>query len=223
MTERLTGSLVLVVPEVAKIIFQESEQMLLSGLESGRILSNDKVCGCSLLQLAFGWPDGMKILLDAGATIGERTLISFWGCPSSLIEEDVEFNRFYYSNKLLLEKGSGLSISDLQIAASPKLLSLFANELARRRWRLSKLAQSSLPAHELQAFDAPEKAVPDMNASRICAALAARGKTVDSSLMVKSNYVSVYDHRSLQPRVMEELLKVGFTNFDSPSPLGLHH
>lgn len=173
----------------------------------------------------------MKILLDAGATIGRASLISFWGCPSSVTEEDIEFDGFYYSNKLLLERGCGLTVTDLHIPASPKLhpaspklispklISLFANELAKRRWRLWKLAESCLPEDELPALDAPETTVCDMNAARICAALIARGKTVDPTLMVGSFYVSVY-HRTRRLRVMDELLKVGFENFDTPNELG---
>ncbi|KAJ5370920.1 uncharacterized protein N7496_007012 [Penicillium cataractarum] len=211
----------IIVPEIVKIIFQESEQKLLSGLQSGLILPNDKFCGRSLLHIAFGWPGGMKILLDAGATIGGGTLISFWGCPSSVTEENIEFDGFYYSNKLLLERGCGLKVTDLYIAASPKLLSLFGNELAKRRWRLWKLAESCLPEDELPVLDAPETAVSDMNAARICAALTARDKIVDPPLMVKSSYVSVYHDMEFRFRVMEELLKVGFKNFDTPNEFGV--
>lgn len=162
----------------------------------------------------------MKILLNGGATVGGKPLLSFWGCPSPLTEENVGFDGFYHSTKLLLEVGCRLNITELR-AASPKLLSLFVNEIANRRRRLWKLAQSSLPQYELHALNIPETAVPDRQAASICAALAAHGKTVDSSLVVKRGYVSVYDDLTLQPSVMEELFKVGFKDIDSPNSLGV--
>jgi hypothetical protein len=217
---RLTDYPVIVIPDVARIIFQESEEKLLLGLKSGRILANDEVCGCPLLQLAFGWPKGMKILLNAGATVGGKPLISFWGCPSPLTEENIDFDGFYYSNKLLLEVGCVLNITETR-AASPKLLSLFVHEIANRRRRLWKLAQSCLPQYELHDLNIPETTVPDRHASSICAALAAHGKIVDPSLLVKKNYVSVYDDWTLRPRVMEELFNVGFKDIDSPNSLGV--
>lgn len=218
---KLTLSTVLIVPEVARIIFQESENELKIGLESGHIGANDKACGSSLLQLAFGWPKGIQLLLEAESVVGQVPLINFWGCATPLSEEDIEFDAFLHSTRTLLEGGCQLKITDVQIAKSPTLLSLFANELAKRRWKLWKLGQSCLPQSELPRLDFPQTTVPDIYASQICAALAARGKTVDPSILVNSQYSSVYHHFTLYPRVMEELLKIGFKHIDSPGSAGV--
>lgn len=208
-------------PEVARILFQESEEELKIGLDSGRFTVKDRVCGCSLLQLAFGWSKGIQILLEAGATVSGGSLISFWGCPSPLREWDFEFSGFFHSTKLLLDAGCGLTIPILQAPRSGKLLSLFANVLAGRQKRLGKLAQSCLPQKELQALGLHEGIVLDLHASRICEMIAARGKVIDRSLLVQHQDASIYHNRDLIPTVMEELLDVGFKDFDSLSSAGV--
>ncbi|GLI72709.1 hypothetical protein PoHVEF18_000890 [Penicillium ochrochloron] len=70
-------------------------------------------------------------------------------------------------------------------------------------------------------LDLHQTTVPDTHASQICAALAARGKTIDPSIRVNSQYSSVYHHFTLYPRVMEELLKIGFKQLDSPDSAGV--
>ncbi|KAJ5159911.1 uncharacterized protein N7482_006915 [Penicillium canariense] len=210
----------IVVPEIAKIILQKSDQKLRDGLKSGYISPNTKVCGCSLLQLAFGWPTGMQILLRSGAIV-EGSLIQSWGCPSPLAEEDVDCKCFFDSTRLLLEAGCDMKIPLLQAAGSGQLLSLFVSELAQRRWRLWKLAQSCLPQRRLGEFGLNQGTVPDLHASEISAAIVARGNTIDRSLLVMTQDASIYHHRTLSPRVMEELLKMGFKDFDSPSSTGL--
>lgn len=221
LDSKVNTSSVLIVPEVARILFQESEDELRTGLKSGHIAANDRVCGCSLLQLAFGWPKGIQILLKAGAAVGQTPLISFWGCPSPLSEDDLEFDSFLNSTRGLLNGGGQLKIQDLEIATSPTLLSLFVNELANRRWKLWKLAESCLPWNELPELEMAEPTVPDIHASHLCAALAGRDKTIDSSLLVQPRYASVYHNVTLCPRVMEELFEVGFKHLDSPDSAGV--
>jgi hypothetical protein len=62
---------------------------------------------------------------------------------------------------------------------------------------------------------------PDLHASRICEKVAARGKTIDQSLLVRNQNASIYHNRDLIPSVMDELLKAGFKDFDSPSSTGV--
>jgi hypothetical protein len=172
-----------------------------------------------MLQLAFGWPKGIQMLLEAGATVGGSPLIKYWGCPSPLLEDEIDFDGFFHSTKLLLQAGCQLNVRDLQIAITPKLLSLFVHELAKRRWGLWKLGQAYLPQSELPKLD--ENIVPDIQASRLCATLAANCKPIPTSLLVNAQYASVYHHLTLYPSVMEELFKIGFKQLDAPDTAGV--
>lgn len=51
----------------ALVIFQEAEHELANLLCSGKLSENDIIGEYRALQLASGWPTGIKMLLDAGA------------------------------------------------------------------------------------------------------------------------------------------------------------
>jgi hypothetical protein len=161
------------------------------------------------------------MLLEAGATVGGSPLIKYWGCPSPLFEDEIDFDGFFHSTKLLLEAGCQLNVRELQIALTPRLLSLFVHELAKRRWTLWKLGQAYIPQNELPKLERRENTVPDIHASRLCAKLTAHRKPVPTSLMVNSEYASVYHHLTLYPSVMDELLKIGFKQLDAPDTAGV--
>ena len=211
----------IIVPKTARILLQESEEELVTGLKSGSIDPHEKVCGSSLLRLAFGWPKGIQILLEAGAHVGRDSLISFWGSPSPLVESDVEFDAFFHSTRLLLEAGCLLRLSTVRVPRSGRLQSLFINVFANRRKRLGRIARSCLPLDALEELDIREGAVVDLHASRVCELLAARGTSAEWSLWVDEKDASVYHNPYLPPDLMQKLLDAGFEDFDSPDSKGV--
>ncbi|KAI2789740.1 hypothetical protein POX_d05237 [Penicillium oxalicum] len=212
---------IITVPDTARILLQESEEELLTGLKSGSIDPHEKVCGTSLLRLAFGWPRGIQILLEAGAHVGHGSLISFWGCPSPLVESDIDFDAFFHSTRLLLEGGCRIRLSTVQVPRSGRLQSLFISVFANRRKRLGRIARSCLPQDVLQELDIREGAVVDLHASRVCELLAARGRSVEWSLWADEKDASVYHNPYLHPDFMQKLLDAGFEDFDSPDSKGV--
>ncbi|KAF7712756.1 Uncharacterized protein PECH_003814 [Penicillium ucsense] len=213
---------ILLVPDTARILFQESEEELIAGLQSGSIDPNETICGSTSLQMAFGWPRGIQVLLEAGAKVGTSTLASFWGCPSPLEESDLEYNAFLQSTKLIVEAGCGLRVSTLQMhSASSELRLFFIDVLARRRKNVSKIARACLSQDMLQALNVREDAVLDLQAAKICEIAAARGKSIDWALWVEPTDANVYYTHNIRPEVMEDLLGAGFEDFDSPNSEGV--
>ena len=88
------------------IIFRESQGELQRAAELGNISTVDMVHGSpSILGVAFGWPDGVAILLKFGADAKQITLesLSYW--TRYIDELDVDFNAYYESTRLVLEAG----------------------------------------------------------------------------------------------------------------------
>lgn len=163
----------------------------------------------------------MQILLKSGSNIQGISLQFFspWSTPR---KDHPTFDRWYRSYELLLHAGCPITCGDLSSTGSQKnLFSLFLNELTRRRRALGKLAISCLPQKLIRDFKLHEQALPDIHAPKICTELAIRGRTFDSSLLVKYDEESLYHSPCLSAKIMEELLKAGFKDFDSPNSQGL--
>ncbi|KAJ5793745.1 hypothetical protein N7457_000344, partial [Penicillium paradoxum] len=165
---------VLEIPNIVKIIIRESEDELRNALDTGEAFPNDMINGISsLMDFAYGWPKGMKILLDAGADQYTSNLHLCY-------VEDNENQDIYHSVKLLLDVGcefKWVHISQCQeYKHSGKLKSLLIKELAARRKRLWNLARSCLPARELPTLVSEEQIegtslILDIHAAEIYARL----------------------------------------------------
>ncbi|KGO37124.1 hypothetical protein PEXP_001490 [Penicillium expansum] len=90
-------------PMIMKAIIKESEKELREALASGHASSNDRIGAFSPLELAFGWPKGIKILLQSG----ESPHFHF---PSLAVAEGVDNHA---SAALLLEAGCVIQMEDL--------------------------------------------------------------------------------------------------------------
>jgi hypothetical protein len=204
------------------IVFRESQEELQRALELGKISPNNIFDGSqSLLQLAFGWPQGVKILLHSGVDANKLTTMLL-SSPTRYIDDmDVDFDAYYESTRLVLEAGCMLTVCDIDRFTSRKLQSLLAHELAKRRWKLWELSKSHFPNNEQLDLDARRDAVPDIQAARICKAFAAQGRTIDPQLLVGELTPSVYHECSLYTETMEELFEAGFRDVNSASSSGV--
>lgn len=165
-------------PDDAKIIIREDEEELKDALSSGRILPNDKFCNRSLLELAFGWPRGVQILLYLGADACQE-----------LREITTKGEGCHHSAMLLLKAGCLFGLDTINASErcndGGKRRSLLINELAARRQRLWALAQASVPLDQLPALN--DGTLLDVHAQDVCAALVAQRKRIPPSLQVGIN------------------------------------
>ncbi|OQE13944.1 hypothetical protein PENSTE_c041G01487 [Penicillium steckii] len=196
------------------IIFRESQGELQRAAELGNISTVDMVHGSpSILGVAFGWPDGVAILLKFGADAKQITLesLSYW--TRYIDELDVDFNAYYESTRLVLEAGCIFGVSDIDCRFSRKLQALLAHELAKRRWTLWRMARSQLPDQTQMNLTTEKDTVPDIYAAGICKAFAAQGREVGPHLQV-GKQSSVYHEYSLSIEAMEELFSAGFRDLN---------
>ncbi|KAJ5805276.1 hypothetical protein N7474_011163 [Penicillium riverlandense] len=208
---------VVIIPDVAKCIIEESEEGLLHVLRSGRASANDVIGKTTLLKLAIGWSKGVQILLVAGSDVDDCSHIS----PLTLAIR----GGYYESAKILLQAGCPLSLVDISQSESAsgwnETTSLLISELASRRRRLLKLAQAYLSQETLARIGVDnDSSVPDMTASRIYETLVAQDARIDSALQVSGPPRSVYHHLYLRTRTLDELYEAGFDNVELLDPSG---
>ena len=197
-------------PDIIKVILRESGQELRDALNSGRVSSNDKFGPHSLLEITIGWPEGIKILLEAGADASQIPL----NRPGEISIAESEDN--YHSTKLLLQSGCKLGIQDIARCKSRRVRSLLIQELAARRERLWKLAQLYLSSDAISQFGHYNHTILDLQTSRVYAALIAQGRPMDPSLKPSNINLdrSVYHFPCLPVDAMEEMYQLGFQEVD---------
>ncbi|KGO72666.1 hypothetical protein PITC_056520 [Penicillium italicum] len=218
------------IPNIARIILQESEDELRDALKSGTASPNDIIKGHYLINYAFGWPEGIQTLLEAGARPNYGSFINF--------VEDNNTEDTYHSIKLLIEAGwpfDWVDISECQrYGGSGKIKSLLIKELAARRKRLWHLAQSCLPAGQLPKLISEDKSMGittifDMHTAEIHARVVKQGVSIDISLHLDSYseenvHESVYHYPEFTAQTLEELYHIGFrgitqVNYEGLMPL----
>ncbi|OKP12712.1 hypothetical protein PENSUB_1652 [Penicillium subrubescens] len=84
---------------------RESESDLKEAMKAKSFLINDRIGACSLLDIAFGWPRGIQILLEAGADAHDYAI---------RFVEDTESKITYDSVKILLQAGCKFSFVDIE-------------------------------------------------------------------------------------------------------------
>lgn len=197
-------------PNIARIILQESENELRDALNSQTASPNDKIDGTSsLIDYAFGWPKGIRILLEAGATPSAKNArLPYF--------EDNDNEDTYHSVKLLLEAGCSLDWYDIGRCQVPensnKIKSLLINEMVVRRKKLWHLAQSCLPADQLPKLISDDEktgkiTIFDIHTAEMDARLREQGISV---LNGNIYYESVYHFPSFTAETLDELYQVGF-------------
>ncbi|KAF4770001.1 hypothetical protein HAV15_011884 [Penicillium sp. str.  len=205
-------------PNIARVILQESEKELIDALNSGTASPNDRVDGTSsLIDYAFGWPKGIRILLEAGATPSAKnaTLPYF---------EDNDIEGTYHSAKLLLEAGCSFHWYDIGQCQAPansnKIKSLLINELVVRRKKLWHLAQSCLAADQLPKLISDDEktgkiTIFDIHTAEIHVRLKEQGISIDPNIsdgyfIDDFGYESVYHFPYFTAETLDELYQVGF-------------
>ncbi|KAJ5434000.1 hypothetical protein N7491_004595 [Penicillium cf. griseofulvum] len=212
------------IPNIARILLQESEDELRDALDSGTASPNDMIGRSTLFDYAFGWPKGIQILLEAGAK------------PSAEIQtipyvEDNNNEDTYHSVKLLIEAGSSFDWYDIEACetkGSENIKSLLISELVARQKSLWHLAQCCLPAGQLpNLISVDEKTgeitILDVHTAEIHARLVKKGISIDTIRQcgcfddwIHSGSVYHYDYFSA--KTLKELYQVGFrgvTQLDS--------
>lgn len=145
---------------------------------------NDIIQGISLLELAVGWPAGIRVLLESGA---DATGVAPSRSPCRPCNvNDADCDAYYDSMIPLLQDGCMLESNDILFCESSKVRSLFSHELVKRRKRLQVLAVSSLPPQRLAEISPGvgenEAGILDAHAFQIYTELLKQGFTIHSSL-----------------------------------------
>lgn len=200
--------------KIAKAIIRESEKELREALTSGNS-PNDRIGFFSPLELAFGWPNGIQILLQSGANPHNRFP------PLAVAEEE----QYHASAALLLEAGCVIKVDDFvrneECNDGGKTYSLLVDHLAARRRRLCTLAESSLPLDQIPPLDGPP--------ANICRALATHGIDVPIELRFESDSLgsmTIYQTSLAQrsrdfSKVMDTMYEIGFHDVDLPDQYGI--
>ncbi|KAJ5611871.1 hypothetical protein N7528_008976 [Penicillium herquei] len=212
-------------PEIAKVILGQSEPELREILQSGRANANDNMQGLSLLMLAVGWPEGVRILLDFGV---DASKVDLKRCEYGPVDaDDPESAGYSDSITLLLQAGCILRSDSIMKCRPERSRSLMIDEYAKRRKKLYTIAQACLSLETLDEILGPgsPESLLDVHASRVYANLIKNGcpVAVDRSLEGKpGNFVPVYHHAitdNTEP--WDGLYQAGFRDIDIPDSRGL--
>lgn len=208
-------------PDIGKTILRESGQELKEALKLGSAQPDDRIRDTSLLELAIGWPTGVRILLEFGAN---ASAVCLRNAPHLLQDTDYdECEAYCESLTPLLKAGCKFEVFHIFSCKSKTVRLLLIRELARRRRKLWDLAQSCLPPKNLAGFCPQKDAVIDTQASKLHSQILTQGWEIDPSLQVdhQNHGQSVYHCRSAFPEASEELYRVGFRDIDLPDIRGL--
>ncbi|KAF7134031.1 hypothetical protein CNMCM5793_005611 [Aspergillus hiratsukae] len=232
--------IVLYYPEAARVsypalvILQKAERELVSLVGSGQLSGNHIIGNYTALQLATGWPAGIRILLDAGAdmtrsgTGNAMDPYNGWccnplrwvipsDCPASLL--------------VFLRAGAALQPAHIGYAvihSTPEMVDILVEELIRRRQRLRELAFTALPTHIRHTLHLSHDVLPDANAPMIFDALRDAGISVSTSMdprgwhkgNVGPEYGTIFHQGQLDRQLMDRLYAAGFVDVDALNSAG---
>jgi hypothetical protein len=162
----------------------ESKIQLREALQSGDANSaNGRIGGLSLLELAVGWPDGVRILLEFGADIPKNILKT---CSYGRDGADVFCCDDYCDSIIpLLQGGCDLKIDTILSCQSRRARSPLINEFANRRKALHDMAQSFLPPARLAEIlgNVSNGSLLDVHAPQVYTELINNGCPIHHSLL----------------------------------------
>lgn len=200
-------------------ILRESEKDLQDLLKSGISSSEESFDGVTLLQLAMGWPTGVKLLQQALP----RTFLpnSYHSRPLSqgITDEDHQINRYIQSCKTLIENGFTIEIDAIVDGSSKTVTRLLVHELAKRSKKLLDIAEAQIHPSVLCDLRNGETGIPDASAPAICDALTAKGHKIDQTLIAFQRQ-SIFCWKQ-HPENLDTIYEAGFTDVDLPSARGL--
>ncbi|CAG8139801.1 unnamed protein product [Penicillium salamii] len=200
-------------------ILRESETDLRDLLKSGISPSEESFNGVTLLQLAMGWPTGVKLLQQAlPRTFLPHSYHSEHLCQG-IKDEDDQINRYIQSCRILIEDGVTIEIDAIVDGSSNIVTRLLIQELAKRRRKLLDIAEAHIHYSVLSDLRNGETGIPDTYAPAICDALTAKGHKIDETLMAcQRQSIFCLKHH---PENLDTIYEAGFTDVDLPSTRGL--
>ncbi|CAG8159136.1 unnamed protein product [Penicillium salamii] len=198
---------------------RESEKDLRDLLKSGISPSEESFNEVTLLQLAMGWPTGVKLLRQTHPrTFLPHSYHSGHLSYLSITDEDDQINRYIQSCRNLIEDGFTIQIGAIVDGSSNKVTRLLIHELAKRRRNLLDIAEAHIHYSVLSDLRNGETGIPDASAPAICDALTAKGHKIDQTL-------TAFQRRSIfcwkqHPDNLNTIYEAGFTDVDLPSTEG---
>ncbi|OJJ45075.1 hypothetical protein ASPZODRAFT_674970 [Penicilliopsis zonata CBS 506.65] len=140
------------IPESIRLVCCKNATELRQALDEKRVSPNEIIHNTPLLEWAFGWPEGIEILLEFGADPDYRF--------ESLLYPGIEYHR---SAVLLLQAGCRFSKYELNRTLyyddTGERMQLLIKTLTTRRENLRRLAEASLPSTMIpkgKVLDGPE-------------------------------------------------------------------
>ena len=219
-TVELMETSVIKIPESIRLICRENAQDFRKALQQGLVLPDERVAHYPLLEWAFGWPEGVSILLEFDANAKQHFLsLPYPGAGH------------HSSAVLVLEAGCHFNKRTLEESveyADGERTMLLAKHLAARRHKLQKFAKDRLPRvlmsvyHDNKILDGPDCVnVMDLLADHKISLPDSFG-TEAHKYLILSGGDSVY-HGLDQKECAEALYQAGFvdtamldSNGDSP-------
>ncbi|KAF9883678.1 hypothetical protein FE257_003062 [Aspergillus nanangensis] len=176
------------ISDLARCIILERAEALRNLLSCGLATSNDLIGKFSPLQLAVGWPEGLEILLEAGADARRPPLHTYVApggmsvFPLSSLEWAICIN-CTFSAKVLLKAGIPCGAESLTYSYHEDMEELLIEELVSRRRELKdqgRLFLSQDQQHGMGFLE--EDRLPDSHACTLYQALLAGGAAVKAAL-----------------------------------------
>ncbi|KAF7511002.1 hypothetical protein GJ744_005548 [Endocarpon pusillum] len=193
-------------------------------------LAERNAVGQTPLHISYGWPLGIKLLLDAGAQdiidctdnfgIPAFAYASEFSCPESLellLEAECSFFPSSFRGLNGDSHGFGLAL----LSGSQDTGRRLVQSLTDRRERLKALALDNLPFEKIATFNLCSNTILDEKSYDVYASLQASAVNVPESLAVPSAQMSVYHIRRLSPGSAEEMYRRGFHDIDAYDGQGL--
>jgi hypothetical protein len=209
------------VSEVVRAILRESEYDLTQAIKAKPAVINDRLDYCSLLDLAFGWPRGIQILLEAGADACAFRLNFVDG------REDT-----YHSVELLLRAGCKFDYHHIEdctkVENGNAMRCLLIRELIQRLNGLWELAKCCLPPADLPRLfishdeEGGNTIILDIWTAQIYSSLRKKGIIVEPSLqtphvLYRLVQGSVYHYPLFSAETLEVLYDFGFRGVNEPN------
>lgn len=208
--------------EIAKVILGESELDLREALQSGVANANDHIQNRSLLELAVGWPEGVRILLEFGA---DASTVNLNDCSYRPQEaDDSDFPTYGDPITPLLQGGCIFRSCSITQCKSEKVRSLLIDEYVKRRRKLHTFAQACLMPGafvEIPTLGSSES-ILDVDTFRVFTELIKNGWPVDSTLANSLEKDRPVYHESIcDLNPWDGLYRAGFQDIDVPDSRGL--
>lgn len=208
-------------PEIEKAILRESGLDLQKELKSRIANVNANIPDSSLLELAVGWPEGVRILLEFGADASKLNLHYCSYSPNEA--EDTESARYIDSIEPLLQRGCILGSVCITKCRSAKVRSFLIDEYVKRLRKLHSVAPSYLPPESFDLIPIlrnPES-ILDAQAFQVYIELIRHGWPIDSSFGLDfyegHKDPSVYHQAVGDVYAWDDLYRNGFRNIDEPN------